>query len=98
TRQHAELEWLLAIGGGELDTTFERADGGRADVIVSVAPLRDAGGRVTGHVATVKDVTERRMAEAHRRAREARREAEQEAARLKDDFLALVSHELRTPL
>jgi len=55
---------------------------------VSSAPVRDASGRIIGSVSVVRDVTERKRAEASLR----------EADQRKDVFLATLSHELRNPL
>jgi diguanylate cyclase (GGDEF)-like protein/PAS domain S-box-containing protein/putative nucleotidyltransferase with HDIG domain len=58
----AALDTLLETGEGEFDLEFRRRDGSRFPVILAAAPLRDAAGRITGYVETVKDVTERRRA------------------------------------
>jgi PAS domain S-box-containing protein len=55
---------------------------------VSSAPVRDAEGRIIGSVSVVRDITERKRAEA----------ALREADHRKDIFLATLSHELRNPL
>jgi PAS domain S-box-containing protein len=55
---------------------------------VSGAPLRDEKGRVVAGLAVVVDVTARRQAE----------DALRDAARRKDEFLAMLAHELRNPL
>jgi PAS domain S-box-containing protein len=55
---------------------------------VSSAPVRDASGRIIGSVSVVRDITERKRAEASLR----------EADHRKDVFLATLSHELRNPL
>lgn len=82
--------------------TVDRHDGYRAELLINAAPIHDAEGRVTGGVLAWRDVTElmdieRKLDEALRREREARRAAE-DASRSKDQFLGTVSHELRTPL
>ncbi len=61
----------------------------------SSAPLRDAAGSITGAVAIVTDITERKRVE------EALRDSEErlrDADRKKDEFIATLSHELRNPL
>lgn len=55
-----------------MDVSPVRKDGLRIDAIVSVAPMYDEKGRVSGSVAMVHDITERKRAEEALRASEAR--------------------------
>lgn len=63
-------------------------DGRRWLAEVSAAPIRDELGQVTGGLAVVNDITERKQAQ----------EALVLADRRKDEFLAVLAHELRNPL
>ena len=77
------------------ETRQQRKDGSVVDVALTVSPIRDVEGRVTGASTIARDITERRRTE-----EEARR-AWTEAARAnqaKSEFLSRMSHELRTPM
>lgn len=74
---------------------IERPDGSRVVVIVSIRPLKNQNGKITGAINCFYDITERQLAE--EQLRQAKQTAE-DANRAKDKFLAVLSHELRTPL
>jgi signal transduction histidine kinase len=112
-------EWVVpralrGESGSNVEYRLRRKDTGESWYgSFNFAPLHDADGRVTACVATARDVTERRRAEAelarhrhhleelvrHRTAElEEARTAAEGAARAKATFLANMSHEIRTPL
>lgn len=81
-----------ALRRGETVAPFEtvrvRKDGVLLPVLLTISPLFDADGQVMGASAIGRDITDRKRAE----------NALREAARHKDEFLAMLGHELRNPL
>jgi two-component system CheB/CheR fusion protein len=77
---------------GEVVEPFEterlHRDGRRLHVLLSISPMHDASGRVVGASAIASDITDRKRWE----------EELHQAARRKDEFLAMLGHELRNPL
>jgi two-component system, sensor histidine kinase and response regulator len=77
------------------ETRRRRADGMEIDVAISLSPIRDRSGRVSGVSSITRDVSDRKRADAELRV--ALTEA-QDATQAKGQFMAILSHELRTPL
>lgn len=78
-----------AAGPAQLvETIRQRKDGELIHVSLTISPLRDELGRITGASMIMRDVTEYRRAEL----------ARQEAVEARAQFVSMVSHELRTPL
>jgi PAS domain S-box-containing protein len=70
------------------DTIRIAKDGRRIPISLTVSPVRDEQGKIIGASKVARDISERRQSE----------ELLREAARRKDEFLALLAHELRNPL
>jgi PAS domain S-box-containing protein len=94
-----EDEIISRLKRGERVEHFEtervRSDGTRIQVSLTISPLKDEDGHVIGASKIVRDVTERKRAEAELRALAADLS---ETDRRKNEFLATLAHELRNPL
>ncbi|WP_343906329.1 ATP-binding protein [Nocardioides aquiterrae] len=83
------------LGAGARDMRFVRKDGVERVHSMSLDPIHDDRGVVTGYVSTSEDITDR--SEAEQRLVEAV-ERLREVDQVKDAFVSSVSHELRTPI
>lgn len=79
------------------ETVFMRADGERFPVMIYEAPLVDGGGRQTGWMSAVLDVSERRRSEEQARVQQERLQATARLATI-GEMASLLSHELNQPL
>ena len=101
-----EMDLITAkLRRGEIvteETVRRRKDGALIDVALTVSPIRNARGEVTGASAIVRDISERKRVEMqirnlNRQLKEAATQA-QAANRAKSTFLSTMSHEIRTPM
>ena len=94
-----EDQIISALRAGRRIEHFEteriRADGRRVFVSLTVSPVKDDVGNVVGASKIVRDITDRKRAEAER---EKFVSELADADRRKNEFLAMLAHELRTPL
>ena len=78
-----------------LEEPLLRQDGAQRVLLTSKVPIRDERGEVTGLLGIYADITERKQMEIDL---QNAKEAADDAARAKGQFLTVMSHELRTPL
>ena len=71
-----------------------RKDGSRVDIALTISPVYDTAGTITGAVSIAHDISARKRAEEMRKAKE----AAETATQVKSQFLASMSHENRTPI
>jgi PAS domain S-box-containing protein len=90
-----ELETAAATGSANDENWIQRKDGSRFWASGFNTALRDDDGRLRGFVKIIHDLTERKLFEDRLRKHAAELT---EAARRRDQFLAMLSHELRNPL
>ena len=80
------------IDGGRVirnqEVRWKRKDGTHLDLALSAAPLRDPAGAVSGSIAILVDITDRKQ----------REEQAEKTARFREHFVGIVSHDLRNPL
>jgi PAS domain S-box-containing protein len=96
----AEEDYVLhQIRQGEkvdhFETTRQTKDGRRLNISLTVSPLRNAEGMVTGASKIARDITAKKQME---REREAMLQQLNEALAGRDEFIAIAAHELRNPL
>ncbi len=91
-RMDEETDVLTRVRSGlsvdHFETVRRHKDGRLIDILLTVSPIRSAGGTIIGASKIARDITNQRRLRA----------MADDANRLKDEFLAVLSHELRTPL
>jgi PAS domain S-box-containing protein len=93
--QKAFLKVAAAEGRAERECWQVRQDGGRYHAHMVATALRDTQGRIRGFSIMVRDTTSAKQAQD---ALKCALQAAEDAARARQDFVAMVSHDLRQPL
>jgi PAS domain S-box-containing protein len=88
------LGQALAAGRVEDEGWSVRKDGSRFWAWIVITPMRDGAGNRRGFAKVTRDLSERKRSEETR----LRLAQLQEAARIREEFLAYISHEMRNPL
>ncbi len=78
----------------DYEACMKKKNGEKINVVITSSVVRNEHGEIRFYRGIIRDVTERRLAQELRIAKE----AAEEANKTKSDFLANMSHELRTPL
>ena len=73
----------------EYETVYVRKDGLRLDVQVSMTPLKNVSGKVTGYLYVAQDITPRKLLEAELRKKIETRESGNQAQRVSNDDVQL---------
>ncbi len=94
-----EAKILERIRRGEhlehYETVRQHKDGSRIEVSLTLSPIKDGDGQITGTSMIIRDITGQKQA---KRDLERAHKELLAASGAKDDFIAALSHELRTPL
>ena len=91
----SQIRENVATGGGfSVDFRLDKQARTPATVHVTVTPLKNADGAVTGYIGMLIDITERKKAHEQ----ELRLESERQRVRVLGQFIRDTSHDLRTPL
>ena len=93
--EHFRRQVAQGLRVEQFETVRVRKDGTAVAVSITLSPLADADGTISGIATICRDVTERTGPEEQLAAA---RDVALEASRLKSDFLANMSHEIRTPM
>jgi PAS domain S-box-containing protein len=95
-QHHADEQRILATGQGLINAEQPQLDkdGHELSILVTKVPLRDKEGNIIGLVGINRDVTERKLAEAHK----LKLALERERLNLVGRFVQAVSHDFRTAL
>lgn len=90
-REHARTVWQRSLESGityEVQYRLRHYSGNYRWTLGRALPVRDEAGNIVRWMGTLTDIHEQKQAE----------EALKDAARRKDEFLAMLAHELRNPL